>query len=549
MGTNFKPSIHQAVAVPTHSYFDDMNEDFSMVDTDLFASLMRRYNATKKKLMEISAFMKEHSEETKLLDLFFRGNLEGRDARAISSFHYNRLFNTEGAIKALDANCWSEALALTKIMDLLPAKRRNEWNNNIYELNTPPFTEDNVRATFLEMFAQRKNYFAERVDGIFRALSHEHVTNRPEGFSKRLISYIRYSVILVSSDVAHIEDLRHVVATLLKREAPPGHSIAMYNLINDIYKTGRTGEWFDIDGGAFKIKVFLKGTVHIDIHPDIAWQLNRVLAHLYPQAIPSQFKTPKKQAKNIKIKPLLQPLPKSILLALHKINEKRPARSECTHYYGLPIGHFDDKFARERVIDTLTAIGGQASDNDVVWFDYDVSAVINEIVFSGVLPDAKSHQFYPTPEALGEYAASLLEVDLTDIALEPSAGTGRLAAFLPKGQTTCVEYASLHCDILRAKGFDDVHQADFLKWAPQHAGRFTKVLLNPPFTGGQAEAHLDAALTCLAPGGRLVAILPSGMASRWRPEKAQQATVKWMPTIHNAFPGVGVSVTIAIVEK
>lgn len=87
MGTNFKPSIHQAVAVPTHSYFDDMNEDFSMVDTDLFASLMRRYNATKKKLMEISAFMKEHSEETKLLDLFFRGNLEGRDARAISSFH------------------------------------------------------------------------------------------------------------------------------------------------------------------------------------------------------------------------------------------------------------------------------------------------------------------------------------------------------------------------------------------------------------------------------------------------------------------------------
>lgn len=548
MGANFDPANHQAVALSEHTYFDDMNSDFSMVNHDLFASLMRRYEASKKQVLEISSFMKTHTEENSLMDLFFRGNLGGRDARSIGAYQTKRLFEPEGAIKALDANYWSEALALTKIMDLLPAKRRNEWNNNIYELNTPPFTEDNVRATLLELFAQRKNYFAERVDGIFRALSHEHVTNRPEGFSKRLISYIRYSVVLISSDVAHIEDLRHVVATLLQREAPAGHSIAMYNLINDIYKTGRTGEWFDIDGGAFRIKVFLKGTVHIDIHPSIAWQLNRVLAHLYPQAIPSQFKTPKKQAKNIKVKPLLEPLPKSILMALHKISEQKPLRAEG-RYYGLEVGYIEDKFVRERVMDTLTAIGGQLGGKRIAWFDYNVSEVLNDIMFSGVLPDAKSHQFYPTPAALAEHAAGLLEVDLTDNILEPSAGTGGLATFLPKEQTTCVEYAALHCDVLRSKGFTDVHQADFLQWAPMNTGRFSKVLLNPPFTGGQAEAHLDAALSCLASGGRLVAILPSGMATRWRPEQIQQAAVEWSQPIHNAFPGTSVSVTIAVINK
>lgn len=552
MGIHFEPSNHHAVVVPGKTYFDEMNEDFSLIDHDMFDSLMRRYMAARETLQQISDFMAHHSVDTQLLDMFFKGNISDHRVNSISSLYYDRIFNLDGAIKALDARYWQEAIALTKVMELLPAKRRNEWNEGIEKMQTPAFTEDNLRSTFLELFSQRKNYFAERVDGLFRALSHEHVTNRPEGFSKRLITYARHDLcFFIPSDAAYIEDLRQVVAILLKRETPKDIGTGMYNLLDTILRTGRTGEWFSVDGGAFSLRLYKKGTVHIDIHPSVAWQLNRVLSHLYPQAIPAQFKTPKKQQKNVKVKPMTTPLPQRVLVALNDQKDTRPksAHIDGKHHYLLKLGHIDDKFIRAHVIDILTAIGGKSTDGETYAFDYDFNDAITEIVFSGCLPDAKSHQFYPTPNELAEYAASLLDVTPEDRNLEPSAGTGNLAMHLPKAQTTCVEYAPLHCEILRSKGFDDVQQGDFLAWAPKHQGAFDKVLINPPFTASQAEAHLDAALTCLARGGKLVAILPSGMATRWRPSPDQHANVEWTPAIHNAFPGTSVSVTIAIITK
>ena len=44
-----------------------------------------------------------------------------------------------------------------------------------------------------------------------------------------------------------------------------------------------------------------KGTAHFEIHPDMAWKLNCVLASMHPMAIPAEFRQkPKKQTKGLR---------------------------------------------------------------------------------------------------------------------------------------------------------------------------------------------------------------------------------------------------------
>lgn len=81
----------------------------------------------------------------------------------------------------------AKALNMTDVYEYMPNNRRTEWNEQIREMKTPDFEEETVRPTIMELLNSRQQFFAERVDGIFRALSGDHVTNRPEGFGKRMI--------------------------------------------------------------------------------------------------------------------------------------------------------------------------------------------------------------------------------------------------------------------------------------------------------------------------------------------------------------------------
>lgn len=93
-----------------------------------------------------------------------------------------------------------------------------------------------------------------------------------------------------------------------------------------------TGEWHVVDGGALRIRVYKKGTAHLEVHPDMAWRLNHALAHLYPLAIPAQHRQrPARRAKDF---PLMQRLlPFEVLdlivrsLTLEQALEKGPCSS------------------------------------------------------------------------------------------------------------------------------------------------------------------------------------------------------------------------------
>lgn len=528
---------------------DDAPEFFAPADTDMLDGLLGQYRHARAGVEEIAAFMASRLEGG-AIDYFLDGNKDENRGRHSMGMSARQLFEQSGAIGALNSAYWSKALALTDVLDIMPQARRTEWHEQIRGKKCPDFTEETVRATILTLLQQRAQFVAERVDGIFRALSGEHVTNAPEGFGRRMIlAGVMTSYGTTNHTVCGvINDLRAVVAKFMGRGEPRYDS--SQRIIQGLTQT--YGEWASVDGGAMRVRLYKKGTAHLEVHPDMAWRLNCILAQLHPRAIPAAFRQkPKKRLKEFDL--IKRPLPFGVLDALAGMEEafeQLPA--------GGRNGMWDKGFRRvprTRVFkgagqsvkeagEILKSIG--AVEDGGRWvFDYEPAAVLREIVTSGCIPDQWAHQYYPTPERLAARLVELADIGPDDRVLEPSAGMGGLADLLPMGRTACIEVAALNAKVLEAKGHT-VRCMDFMQM--DQGEKFDAIVMNPPFSEGRWQAHLQHAAGMLAPGGRLSAILPSGAKTR-----AADLLAGLTVTVHgqydDAFPGASVSVVMVTADK
>lgn len=484
--------------------------------------------------------------------------VSGNDVR--EGYTVERMFDTEHtarALKALDASYWSQALAATDVLDCMPAKRRDEWHEQIAKFNVPPFTEATLRSTMREHLAARHRYFAERVDGLFRALSPDHKTNMAAGFrSKMILTGITDSFWHSSTRVDYLVDLRIVVARFMGRAIDREYDVRELTrkLIESARRHSR-GDWVSVDGGSIELRLYANGNCHVRVHDELAWRLNAVLASVNPGAIPESNQTRPaytgKRTATAKPAPtlMLRPLPFAVLKVFAEFNtrERDLGPNEWHGDHG-----FDglDKHVRAEVLQVLASIGGvEVVDSHLaracgrVRFDYDPADVIREIVRSGCVPDQKAHQFYPTPPDLAARVVVLAEIGPDDRVLEPSAGQGGIADLLPpESAIVCVEASALHCTVLRAKGFARVIHGDFLETVVEYVDR---VVMNPPFDRGQWRAHVDHAGSLLtwSNRSRLVAVLPESAA---RSDVLAGWTRTWSEPI--AFTGTSIEVVILVAE-
>lgn len=488
--------------------------------------LFAQYRHDREGIERIAGFV----ENAKQMHYFFEAcNVSNRSASASAA----EVFQLEPALKALNATYWQRAMALTDVLEYMPAEKRNEWHEQICKHQTPEFEKDSVTATLVQMLNNRARFMAERVDGLFRALSGDHVTNQPQAFGKRFIMGYMLSYGRIRWERAnYIHDLRCVIGKFLGREVPTSA-----NTHRDLDNIEHDGKWNEFDGGAFKIRLYMKGTAHMEVHPDIAWQLNKVLAFLHPMAIPPEFRTkPKRTGKVHKLH--------TDLVSYQVIKELEDGYPYSSHEArrSTKLIYEYKEHPSKPTIDVIERLGGVLESKGVWEFGYAVMPVIKELSRTGRLPEQKSHQFYPTPRELAEIAVGIAQIEPLHVCLEPSAGQGGLADLMPKESTTCVEFSMLHCKILEAKGFKTVCN-DFLAWS---YGRYDRIVMNPPFSEGRAIAHVKHAATLLAATGILVAIMPSSNKGKVIVEGACH---EWSEVYDNEFKDASVSVVILKLTK
>lgn len=532
-----------------------VNQFFAPVSYDLIDSVIARYESDKNKIINVSD--KLVSELSTIFHYFVDGN-SGKDS-IYRSFSPERLFNKEGAIQDLNGKYWNNILTLTDVRKLMPQKRREEWDDQIANHETPEFNQENVRATIMSLLQSRADFIAEKVDGIFKNLSKQHVTNCPEGFYKRMIM----SGMFFGNDTSdykqrgYIDDLRDVVGKIMKRGDYDYGTTS--TILSNAYRD--SGKWISIDGNAIKIKAFKKGTVHLEVHPDIALELNIILSHLYPTAIPEKNRDRKSIIRNKDKKYELNynALPFNIIRALNNLDTPPLIRNESTRFRSYR-GWTDNENSLyiktdmnaddiKEVYKILSFLGGERKQiNMAIWyeFDYDINKVINEIVFSGTLPDIKTFQYYPTPEPLAELAVDWADIEDNHTCLEPSAGQGGIAKFLPNENTTCVEISKLNVEILKGKGFNNIINDDFVKWSSKTSERFDRIVMNPPFSDGRAELHTKMAFNLLNNNGVLVAVLPASFKNK---EIIKGKNHEYSPVYSNLFYGTNVSVIMVKIKK
>ena len=560
---------------------DVLDQFYAPVQFDALTLLASEHIRLRERIIEVHGIITQENVSG-VMGFFFKGNGSDKYGHNASLRHLNsfaEIFHLDGALNELTAHFWDRALRQTDLMEYMPQARRTQWNDILNawrehgyqrgknpELDMPEFNLDNLRATVESLMARRAEFLAERVDGIFRGLSRQHVTNVPEGFSKRMIMSRVFnewgSTDHNSEGVIH--DLRMVIAKFMGRDDPSRASTGQ------LLKTARAsrGEWLEADGGAFRVRAYQVGTAHLEVHPDMAYRLNSVLAFLHPAAIPESFrKRPAKakaSGKTFATKPLFErPFSNAVAGVLAILEPfKKMVKSEnfrreydyipVRNAIGVPFyGRESSKHLIAEVDSVMQGLGGvltNCSENArfQYWqFDYDALDLVHEVAALGYVPDSKSHQFYPSPEPVAQRLVDWLEIGLLDTVCEPSAGQGGIADLLPKDRTRCVEISPLHCEILRKKGHT-VTEADFLAWNPGMT--FSVVAMNPPFSEGRWQAHLQHAATLVADAGRIGAVLPL-TARKHAVDLLPGFDLEFSEPIDNAFSGTSISVLLLKATK
>lgn len=203
-------------------------------------------------------------------------------------------------------------------------------------------------------------------------------------------------------------------------------------------------------------------------------------------------------------------------------------------------------------------IRGWKNGNAHLWFTRpDLVKKVNQLLgiyYGEVLPDAaepsdepedykvrstevsKDLQFYATPTAVCDRILENLFIRPGARVLEPSAGEGALARAIlrdtPEAELDVVEIHPGRAQSLKQiRGIKSVQQSNFLKMEPRAI--YDVVVMNPPFYRTHWMDHVRHAFEFLAPGGKLLAILPA--SAEFKEDKMHQSFHKWVKSLTGPY--------------
>lgn len=198
---------------------------------------------------------------------------------------------------------------------------------------------------------------------------------------------------------------------------------------------------------------------------------------------------------------------------------------------------------------------GDVSENDPfdnVVLDYYTNQRLNKNNREGV-------DYFPTPEPLGYKMVEWANIGEGDSVLEPSAGHGAIARYVPQSnELVAIEPSmSLFAKLqIKAGGLGRKFQNETFE-AYHISNKHDTIVMNPPFghAGATAIAHIEKAFGHLEEGGRMVAIIPRGAMDKkfdkWYDNEktaAMRAEVD-LPDIVFQQAGTSVRCRVVVVDK
>ena len=182
--------------------------------------------------------------------------------------------------KHLDAGGWDHLLRASGMRTFMDSTARAEWDKSIHEKKAPPFTRDNLIATFRVLHASRADMVERGVIEVFRGLSWHYKTNQPVRFGKRLIvSYLR-SYRCRTTD--QLDDLMRALC-LFDNLPEPDHRKGVGALLRAAQNEGKT----TCETAYFSMRWYKNGNGHITFRcPTLIDRLNSIIAKHYPGALP-----------------------------------------------------------------------------------------------------------------------------------------------------------------------------------------------------------------------------------------------------------------------
>lgn len=188
---------------------------------------------------------------------------------------------------------------------------------------------------------------------------------------------------------------------------------------------------------------------------------------------------------------------------------------ECLgNHFLLPQRQLDRKLY-ESVNKVLDALGGKWNRSAKAHvFSGVCEDLISDAIETGSYTRPDNMGWFPTPMELVKRVIDMADIQPGMTVLEPSAGTGAIAAFaLAKDAEVYAVEIDNHRQ-MALQGFPGlrVFHGDFMEYIP--AVKFDRVVMNPPFAKRADILHVMRARAMLKPDGRLVAIMSGGIEFR-----------------------------------
>lgn len=217
-----------------------------------------------------------------------------------------------------------------------------------------------------------------------------------------------------------------------------------------------------------------------------------------------------------------------------------------------------DRNTYTRLNKVLVGAGGRWSRRDNAHvFPTDAADVLDQMIVTGEITTSRDMGYFPTPPAV--IARLLAAANLAPglLVLEPSAGTGELAAAVA-GTGAVVDVIEINAayaetTLLRGCTRQGLVE-DFLSVPPSPV--YDRVVMNPPFARQADITHVRHALCFLRPGGLLVSVMSDGVTFRAGRAEKFRALVKGLGGSIEPLPlgsfapsGTAVQAVVAVVPR